>query len=166
MPDGSRRILVIGYGNPGRLDDGLGPALAAALEEAALPGVTVDADYQLVVDDAADVAKHDVVVFADAAVSGAEPFGFLRIEPKPALSFSSHSIEPDNVLALAESLFGARVEGYALAIRGYEFDEFGQRLSERARENLRAAHSFIVDVIERGSFAEAAAEHNRPSLAT
>ena len=48
-----RKVLLIGYGNPGRLDDGLGPALAAAVEKLAIPGVTVDADYQLNVEDAA-----------------------------------------------------------------------------------------------------------------
>lgn len=46
----SQRILLIGYGNPGRGDDGLGPALAAAIEAMELPGVTVEADYQLMVD--------------------------------------------------------------------------------------------------------------------
>ena len=34
-------MLLLGYGNPGRLDDGLGPALAAQVERLALPGVTV-----------------------------------------------------------------------------------------------------------------------------
>ena len=34
------RVLVIGYGNPGRWDDGLGPALAAELGGLGLPNVT------------------------------------------------------------------------------------------------------------------------------
>jgi len=66
-------VLVIGYGNPGRRDDGLGPALAERLQELRLPGVDVDADYQLTVEDAAAAAEHDVVVFADAAQAGPEP---------------------------------------------------------------------------------------------
>ncbi len=33
-----RRILLIGYGNPGRGDDGLGPLLAARIEALAIPG--------------------------------------------------------------------------------------------------------------------------------
>ena len=51
-------ILLIGFGNPGRLDDGLGPALADAIEKLALPGVTVESNYQLTVEDAAEIAKH------------------------------------------------------------------------------------------------------------
>jgi hydrogenase maturation protease len=150
-----RNVLVIGYGNPGRLDDGLGPALARTIEERQLPGVSVDADYQLLVEDAADVAKHDVAVFADASTSGREPFSFFAIEPKPPMSFSSHSVEPSAVMALARDMFQAPTRAYALAIRGYEFNEFGERLSERASANLQEAARFLEDVIRRGAFEDA-----------
>jgi hydrogenase maturation protease len=144
----SPRILVIGYGNPGRLDDGLGPALAAALEPLDLPGVTVDADYQLTVETAAAVAEHDVVIFADASVAGDEPFFFRAVRADGAeLSFSTHSVEPGAVLALCEQLFASRPRAYVLGIRGYEFNEFGERLSEAARTNLTAAVGFLARVL-------------------
>jgi hydrogenase maturation protease len=144
----SPRILVIGYGNPGRLDDGLGPALAAALEPLNLPGVTVDADYQLTVETAAAVAEHDLVIFADASVAGDEPFFFQALDAAGAeLSFSTHSVEPEAVLALCEQLFAARPRAYVLGIRGYEFDEFGERLSEAARANLTAAVGFLARML-------------------
>ncbi|MFH1533268.1 MAG: hydrogenase maturation protease [Pseudomonadota bacterium] len=138
------KILVIGYGNPGRLDDGLGPALAARLEVMALPGVTVDSDYQLTVEDAAAVAQHDVVIFADAHVSCAPPFALTRLEPGGAMSFSTHHVEPGAVLALAKDLFGETPDAFALGIRGYEFNDFGERLSDAARRNLDAALEFLV----------------------
>ncbi len=141
------KVLVIGYGNPGRRDDGLGPALAAALEELNLPGVTVDSDYQLSVEDAANVAEHDVVVFADADTNGPAPFSFQRIEPRASISFSTHSVTPEAVLGLAAELFNSPTPGYVLGIRGYEFNEFGERLSEQARANLAAALEFIKPVI-------------------
>ena len=62
----NKKILLIGYGNPGRLDDGLGPAFAKAVEALHTPGVTVEANYQLAVEDAHAVAQHEIVVFADA----------------------------------------------------------------------------------------------------
>ena len=142
-----RRILVIGFGNPGRRDDGLGPALAAWLEERGIPGVTVDSDYQLTVEDAEAVARQDVVVFADASVGGSEPFYFLAVQPHGSPGFSSHSVEPGEVLALAETLFAARPEAYMLGIRGYAFNEFGEGLSERARDNLAMASAFIERVL-------------------
>ncbi len=143
MSDKAGTVLVIGFGNPGRLDDGLGPALAEAVEKLAIPGVTVEANYQLTVEDASALAAHDVVVFADASVNGPEPFGFDAIEPRRAEAFSSHSVAPEAVLALAVDLFNAETRAYILGIRGYEFNEFGERISGRARANLDAAVRFI-----------------------
>lgn len=140
-------VLVIGYGNPGRLDDGLGPALAGEVEKWGIPGVTVDADYQLTVEDSGAAAEHDYVIFADASVNGKEPFFFRPIEPRAAVSFSSHSVEPQVVLAMAHDLFGASTKGLVLGIRGYEFNEFGERLSEGARENLQAALAFLKPLL-------------------
>jgi hydrogenase maturation protease len=108
------------------------------------------------VEDAAAVARHDVVIFADADVAGREPFAFYRIEAKVELSFSSHDCDPQAVLALAHDLFGARTQGYVLAMRGYEFNEFGERLSDAARANLESAVRFVADLLKSGGFREAA----------
>ena len=148
-------VLLIGYGNPGRLDDGLGPALAKAVEQLDLPRVTVDADYQLTVEDAADVAKYDVVIFADADTTGPEPFRVKRIEAGVGhLSFSSHSASPQDVLSLARELFNAEPAGYILGIRGYKFNEFGERLTGKARENLAAAVAYVEAAVREGIFRE------------
>lgn len=147
-------MLVIGYGNPGRLDDGLGPALAQRLEALGLPGVAVEADYQLTVEDAYDVAQHDVVVFADATTEGEAAFTFRRLQPAAGVTFSSHSVSPGSVLRLAADSFGATTEGYVLAVRGYEFNEFGERLSAPAEANLEAALAFITEALREGRFPE------------
>lgn len=147
------RILLIGYGNPGRLDDGLGPALAEALEPLFASGdtVTIDADYQLSVEDAVTVRDHDVVLFVDAAVSGPEPFFVERVRPRTHVSFSTHSVDPAAVMGIAQDLFSASTTGYKVGIRGYDFNEFGQRLSERAQKNLEAARLFLQEVLTSGS---------------
>ncbi|MBN1943237.1 MAG: hydrogenase maturation protease [Phycisphaerae bacterium] len=146
-----KKILLIGYGNPGRLDDGLGPAFAEAIEALGVPGVTVEANYQLTVEDADAVAKHDIVVFADADTAGAEPFWVKEIHPgPPQVSFSSHSISPEGVLAMARDLFHAAPKAFLLGIRGYEFNEFGQTLSPRAKANLNEAIEFWRDACEKG----------------
>ncbi|MBP7934651.1 MAG: hydrogenase maturation protease [Phycisphaerae bacterium] len=145
-------VLLIGYGNPGRLDDGLGPALAGVVESLALPAVTVDADYQLTVEDAQAVAEHDIVVFADADATGEAPFSFRPIEPEAGINFSTHSIEPRQVLGLAHALFGGCTRGFILGIRGYDFDDFGESLSSRARVNLAAAIRFVERFLREGDF--------------
>ena len=82
MTQEAAKVLLIGFGNPGRLEDGLGPALAEAVQQENLPGATVEADYQLTVEDAAEVAPYDVVLFADA--DGADPTTSRRLRPRAA----------------------------------------------------------------------------------
>ena len=143
-----KKILVIGYGNPGRLDDGLGPALVSLLEERAAPGFALDSNYQLTVEDSATVSGYETVIFADASLGGPEPFEFREIFPRPELNHTTHVIAPEAVLALSQKLFNRCPKAYLLSIRGYEFDGFGERLSDRAQTNLQAA----LDHLVRGTF--------------
>jgi hydrogenase maturation protease len=145
MNDAAAKILVYGYGNPGRGDDGLGPALAAAVEALAMPGIEVDANYQLTVEDAAAMNRFGTVVFADAASAGPAPFWFSRIDDSGTgrLGWTSHSVTPVQVMALARDLFGSRVPAYTLGIRGYAFGELDEDLSRQARTNLASALAFV-----------------------
>ena len=147
------KVLVIGYGNPAREDDGLGPAAAEQIEALEIPGVTVDSDYQLTVEDAAAAAQSDTVVFIDAAAEGAEPFAFSRLAPRRQDGFSSHSVQPETVIALAQELFDVEPRAYLLAIRGYSFSMFKEEMSEVALKNLERALDFIVPVLRSKSFA-------------
>jgi hydrogenase maturation protease len=144
-------VLLIGYGNPARGDDGLGPALADAVAAWHLPGVKVETAFQLAVEDAADVAEHDAVIFADASVSGPEPFVFEPVVATAEASFSSHSVEPGAVMTLARDLFKSGAHAYVLGIRGYDFEMFCEKLSDGAARNLAAALDFIGPILrERG----------------
>jgi hydrogenase maturation protease len=154
------RVLVIGHGNPGRQDDGLGPALAFALEAKSLPHVTVEATYLLEPEDAELVSHHDVAVFVDAAVTGPEPFSVQAVRPAETLTFSSHGLGPAEIMGLAHQVFGSAARGYVLGVRGYQFDGFGEALSERARANLEQAQCHLEDLIQGGAFSSLAELHN------
>jgi hydrogenase maturation protease len=147
-------VLLYGYGNPGRGDDGLGPALAAAMEELAMPGIEVDANYQLTVEDAAEMGRFAAVVFADAATEGPSPFWFSRIDDSGTghLGFTSHSVSPVQVMALARDLFGSKVPAYTLGIRGYVFGELDLGLSAQAEENLAKAIAFAREALAERRF--------------
>lgn len=145
-------MLLFGFGNPGRVDDGLGPTAAQAIERLGIQGVNVDADYQLTVEDSLAAAQHEAVVFVDAASEGPEPFDFRRLRPARGASFSSHSVRPEGVLALAAELFGRSPAGYLLAIRGYEFDRLAEGLSPQAEANLRAALEFLEPLLRSRAF--------------
>jgi hydrogenase maturation protease len=146
------KILLIGFGNPARADDGMGPALAEAIEAKNIPGVIVDADYQLTIEDSAQVAENDIVIFADASINGSGPFSFEPVKAKEYDSFSSHSVEPAQVLALAENLFNSKAAGYILGIRGYEFDSFGSPISQKAKVNLQKAVDFVEKLLKTKNF--------------
>lgn len=137
------RRLLIGFGNPGRQDDGLGPMLVELLESEGVAGLDTDSDYQLTVEDAEAVARYDEIVFADASVNGKEPFEFKPVVPGGSPGFSSHSVEPEAVLMLAKTLFGREPKAYILGIRGYDFNEFGEGLSDKAASNLAEAAEFV-----------------------
>jgi hydrogenase maturation protease len=144
------RILLIGYGNPGRGDDGLGPALAAAIGALGLSNVTVEIDYQLTVDHAALIAAHDVVVFADATMDLAEAYRFSEIGTAQPATLGSHQVSPEAATALAGLLFGRAPPGWMLAMRGEEFGEVKEGLSERAKSNLLLATTFLQAWIAAG----------------
>jgi hydrogenase maturation protease len=156
MSDGGDKILVYGFGNPARGDDGLGPALAAAMDGLALPGVEVDANYQLTVEDAAEIAEYAAVVFVDAAAVGPAPFWFSRIDDASigsasVLGWSSHSVSPTQVVSLARDLFHSQAPAYLLAIRGYAFGELEETLSPGAQANLTEAVRFVRKALVEGS---------------
>jgi len=142
-----KKVLVIGYGNPARADDGLGPALAERLEEMDIPGLTVESDYQLSIEHAAMAAEHDVVVFADADGSAAEPFYLRPVEEEPLGRFTSHSVSPGEILRIARSCFDAAPEGYLLGMRAEVLEPFTEGLSPAAREGLEAALEYLMGFI-------------------
>jgi hydrogenase maturation protease len=150
-------VLVLGYGNPGRFDDGLGPAFVEAVAALGIDGVTVESDYQLQPEAALLVAEHDVVVFVDAAAEGPEPFSFAAVAPSVESSFTTHHLSAEGLLALARDALGARTRAYVLAIRGREFGGFGESLSAAARENLAAALAFLRPRLTSGAFDDATA---------
>lgn len=147
------KILLIGYGNPVRGDDGLGPAIAEFFEKKNIAGLTVDSDYQLTVEDSSQVAENAIVIFADASLDCTEPFSFKPVLAKEGANFSTHSVEPCDVMFLAEKLFSANTKGYVLGIRGYDFQQFKEGLTEKAKANLHKAAEFIGKLILTKNFA-------------
>lgn len=138
-------IRVIGYGNPGRGDDGLGQALAGRIAAADLPGVAVDSDYQLTVDHALLVSQAAQVVFVDALIGGEAPYTFAEVQPSTKADLTSHSLGPATVLALSETLFGTVPKGFVLGITGQAFGEVKEGLSQAALDNLDLAEGFFRD---------------------
>ena len=149
---GKLDLLIYGYGNPGRQDDGLGVALAEDLEEWAraegLAGVAFDSNYQLNAEDALAVAGARAVVFIDAAAKGEAPYEFRRLQAQKEIAFSTHAMTPESVLALAEELYGEASPAWLLAIRGAGWEP-NEPMTDAAQANLAAAAVFLKEWIRR-----------------
>ncbi len=141
----NKGLMIIGYGNPGRQDDGLGPQFIQYLEGSndLSSEVTLSANYQLTVEDAYDIAAYKRVLFVDASLDAPAPFTFTPLSGNDQQSIGSHQLHPEAVIQLCQTLYHSRPRAYLLAIRGYHFDHFGEALSEGAQRNLQAALDYI-----------------------
>lgn len=134
--------LLIGIGNNGRGDDGLGWAFADRLKGDERFDVAYR--YQLQVEDAELISRYEQVWFVDAS-HRPERGGFLceQIQGGGEFSYTTHSLHPRAVLQLCDQLFQRRPEALLLGISGVEFG-LGKPLSAAAREHLHTALSYFL----------------------
>jgi len=131
-------ILIIGYGNLLRGDDGVGCHAAHALEEAFRKDAEVEviASQQLTPEMAEDVSRSGFVLFLDASYGEAP--GTIRragVAPEPGPAGFSHSLTPSSLLTAAEQLYGDAPEAMSLTLAGWSF-EMGSKMSAGARLRL------------------------------
>lgn len=145
------RILVYGYGNPGRQDDGLGISFVNQLEEWAaenqIPDIKFDYNYQLNVEDAEAISNHDLVIFADASEEEIDDFCLSLVDGTGKLSFTTHSASPAYILKLCQELFQKEPLVLLLHIKGYAWD-FKEGISHQAAENLHAAFTYMTSKLK------------------
>ena len=139
------KVLVLGYGNVSRCDDGVGWFVAEELQKCSLPGVEVQTVHQLDIDLAETIQDFDVVIFVDAAVLQT-PHAVTRTDVTPDLQSNAivHSLRPSDLLGLAISLFGRSPRGLLFSIRGCDFN-FGTTLTPEVEQ---AAHEVVKQIIE------------------
>lgn len=138
-----RKILLLGIGNCGRGDDGLGWSFVEAITEAGYHFLDYEFRYQLQVEDADLIAAYDTVIFVDAS-QGVIPEGFEITPCVPAgpYSFTTHALDPGAVVYLTNTLYHKYPAAYTLAIRGVEW-ELHCGLSPEAENNLSSALGFF-----------------------
>jgi Ni,Fe-hydrogenase maturation factor len=95
------------------------------------------------VEDALTVAGHDLVVFVDATYEEIEDIRVSRVQPDYRLSFSTHSVSAESVIALARELYGGKPTAYMLHVRGYHW-ELGAALSQGALKNAHRATKLLL----------------------
>ena len=140
------KLLLFGYGNPGRGDDGLGPELIERISLLRLADVECQNDMQLQIEHVTDLVDCDRVLFIDADMSCVEPFAFSEISAVIDDSYTSHAMSPTALLHAYRQVYGKDApQAFLLRIRGYDF-ELGDPLTEKASTNLEAATKLVVEL--------------------
>jgi hydrogenase maturation protease len=139
-------ILIIGYGNPLRGDDGVGVHAAQTLGRSVHDEtVKVLSQHQLSPDLASDLAEARAVLFIDANSEGAP--GTLKVETiTPDTSYAgsfSHHLQPSVLLALTQTLYGKCPKTLLFSIAGKCFDHV-EGLSEEVRTVLPMLYENVL----------------------
>lgn len=144
------KTLVIGYGSPIRGDDALGPLAADRLQSRELPlNVEVIARHVLTAELVADLTEHERVIFLDAAVDVAPgEVRCRRLEPDAtAVSTMAHFLDPRELLAWCETLYGSVPEGWLVTGGGASFEYASYALTpvaEQAIERMLASVATLI----------------------
>jgi hydrogenase maturation protease len=148
MRYGVADILIIGYGNELRSDDGLGLRVAEEIAAADYPGVRVQSACQLMPELAAELAKARMVVFVDAlAVPGRVTVELTPVRAEEIADWSTHTADPRTLLALTRAVYGRTPEAWWLMVPGRIFD-FGEGLSSAAEEGVLQAVAHLKKLIQ------------------
>jgi hydrogenase maturation protease len=143
VTDRARDVLVIGYGNPQRGDDGVAwkvlDSLRATQPRPDAPPLRLKPVHQLTPELAEPASRARAVIFVDARAD-AQP-GTVSCEPvEPAVGSTSliHSLSPQAVLLYAERLFGHVPRAAVVTVGGAAFDH-GEGLSPEALQAVPRA---------------------------
>jgi hydrogenase maturation protease len=157
-------VLLVGYGNSSRRDDGVAEHILRRLfARLGLDpeGLMMDDDieqrqglgailvHQLAPELAELAWRYDVLVFIDAHVAGVdwEPVEWQAIEPTVQGGMSGHHLKPGVILSLSETLYGRRPAAYMLSVLGHNFD-FGETLTAETSDLADQAVDRLVGLVD------------------
>jgi len=138
-------LLVIGYGNTLRSDDGIGPKVAEAVDALGLPGLRTLSCGLLTPELADPIARARRVVFVDAAIDSPREVQLRPLRPAASSQIMAHAADPRTLLAVARDVFGRAPEAWWLTIP-IENMGIGEDLSALARAGFQAAVEKIKEL--------------------
>lgn len=142
-------VLVIGYGNPLRSDDGAGWRVAETVRQwhAGDDRIEVFTCHQLVPELAAKIAEFDKVIFVDAA-EGTTPGEVQQKElnPEQYSGSSHHQVDPSSLLRSSQEIYGRWPMASLVTVSAGSF-AFGQQLTRSVEQAIPAAVRMIEERI-------------------
>ncbi len=144
----TKPILVVGFGNPSRGDDALGPLMLDFIERHLdLTLIELITDFQLQIEHALDLQNRELALFIDASVACTDAFEFSELKSAKDNSYTSHAMNPAAVLQVYQSITGQLPPpSFLLSIQGIGF-ELGSGLSEQSTANFQLACRFVEQLL-------------------
>jgi hydrogenase maturation protease len=140
--EGTKELLIIGIGNSGRSDDGLGWLMLDYIKKIFF-NVDILYRYQLQIEDAEILSHYRTVIFIDATKEVTESgFFFRSCHPNNGFGLTSHMLEPETILWLENELYKTVPTAFILGIEGEKWD-LSLEPSEIGLLNLRKAAALI-----------------------
>jgi len=148
---------IIGYGNPQRRDDGIGPFVVDRLKGILRheKGVRLLALPQLSADLVGELCEADRILFVDATVENLDGGRtWSEIYPEThLLPYLTHHIHPCYLLGLIRDLYHRSTPAWLVSIQGCDFG-FGEGLSPGAEKRAEKMSSEIVQFIDKKGLTE------------
>lgn len=143
-----KKILVIGIGNIGRQDDGLGWLILDHIVDE-FKFVDTEYRYQLQIEDAELASNYSMVIFADATKEQVDDgFYFKNCKVSKTYGMSTHAVHPETIVGLTNNLYHKYPEVFILGIQGHHW-ELKEGVSEKALDNLNKAIDFLPNIFSR-----------------
>ena len=147
------RVLIIAYGNPLRSDDGVAWRVAEMLQNKTSPAeIEITCLTQLAPELAETASQFQCVIFVDAVSSPQAIPGEIRVEelggtnPSDSATHFSHVLSPHAVIRLAETLYHAKPQAFAVTVVGEKFDH-GEGLSPAVASVLQEVVARIAGLV-------------------
>lgn len=143
-----KRLLIIGYGNPDREDDGVAWHILRALtiKLGLVPPESYEDEFpefdaidfafqlQLTPEMAEDISTYKYVCFIDAHTGNIpEPVRLMEVESEFQHSPFTHHLTPQSLLSMCETLYGKKPDSALLSVLGHRFLFSGQLSEETAQ---------------------------------
>ena len=152
-----KKLLIIGYGNPDREDDGvawhilraltikLGLAFPASYEDEFPEYALLDFAFhlQLTPEMAEDISAYQYVCFVDAHTGNIPaPIRLTNVESEFQASPFTHHLTPQSRISMCETIYGKKPDAALLSVLGHRF-LFSRQLSEETAQLVPQAVELI-----------------------
>jgi hydrogenase maturation protease len=144
--ESSPRLLVIGYGNTLRGDDGAGPKVAELIAGLNLQGVETLACDLLTPELADPISEAESIIFVDAALTAPHKVELCPIKAADSSQIMAHAADPRTLLAVARDVFGRVPRSWLLRIP-IENLGIGEGFSPTARKGVQEAVEMICGLV-------------------